>query len=98
MVHTGVAFDWLPRYTEAEPAAGMSMPCRRTLIGVRPRVIVSPSVTPTTRPVKSSAQAGEAQARAIQDAERHDGRASASHCSRWARPLRELPPGTVTRR
>jgi hypothetical protein len=60
MVRTGVAFDWLPRYAEDEPAAGTSMPCRRILAGVRPRVIVSPSVTPTTRSVKSSARAGDA--------------------------------------
>jgi hypothetical protein len=29
MVRTGVAFDWPSRYVEDEPAAGMSMPCRR---------------------------------------------------------------------
>jgi hypothetical protein len=57
MVRTGVAFDWLPRYAEDEPAAGTSMPCRRILAGVRPRntVSVSRSLTPPTRPVKSSA-------------------------------------------
>jgi hypothetical protein len=62
MVRTGVAFDWPSRYVEDEPAAGTSMPCRRTLTWMRPRstVIVSPSVTPTTFPVKSSARAGDA--------------------------------------
>jgi hypothetical protein len=47
MVRTGVAFDWPSRYVEDEPAAGV---CPRST------VIVSPSVTPTTRPVKSSAR------------------------------------------
>jgi hypothetical protein len=62
MVRTGVAFDWLPRYVEDEPASGTPMPCRRTLTRVRPRntVSVSRSVTPTTWPVKLAARAGDA--------------------------------------
>jgi hypothetical protein len=62
MVRTGVAFDWLPRYAEDEPAAETSMPCRWILTGVRPRSTVSesPSLTPTTWPVKLAARAGDA--------------------------------------
>jgi hypothetical protein len=59
MVRMGVAFDWPSRYVEVLARLRDADAVQADLDPGAP-TYVSPSVTPTTLPVKSSARAGDA--------------------------------------